>query len=54
MVPLNLLFMRCLKLGAVAYGGPAMIAQIKQMMVGAYISSHIWYSSLADMIVALH
>jgi chromate transporter len=34
MVPLNLLFMRCLKLGAVAYGGPAMIAQIKQMMVG--------------------
>jgi chromate transporter len=34
MVPLSVLFKRFLKLGAVAYGGPAMIAQIKQMMVG--------------------
>jgi chromate transporter len=36
MVPLNLLFKRFLKLGATAYGGPAMIAQIKEMVVGRY------------------
>jgi chromate transporter len=36
MVPLNLLFKRFLKLGAVAYGGPAMMGQIKQMVVGEY------------------
>ena len=32
-VPLSLLFRRFLKLGAVAYGGPAMIGQIKQTVV---------------------
>jgi len=36
MVPLNLLFKRFLKLGAIAYGGPAMMGQIKQMVVGEY------------------
>jgi len=36
MVPLSLLFKRFLKLGAVAYGGPAMMAQIKQKVVGEY------------------
>jgi len=36
MVPLNLLFKRFLKLGAVAYGGPAMMGQIKQKVVGEY------------------
>ena len=36
MVPLKLLFKRFLKLGAVAYGGPAMMGQIKQMVVGEY------------------
>ncbi len=34
MVPLALLFKRFLKLGSVAYGGPAMMGQIKQMVVG--------------------
>ena len=33
MIPLSLLFKRFLKLGAVAYGGPAMMAQIKQTVV---------------------
>jgi len=33
MIPLGLLFKRFLKLGAVAYGGPAMMAQIKQTVV---------------------
>ena len=33
MLPLSLLFKRFLKLGAVAYGGPAMMAQIKQTVV---------------------
>ena len=36
MVPLDLLFKRFLKLGAVAYGGPAMMGQIKQRVVGEY------------------
>jgi chromate transporter len=33
---LKILFLRFLKLGAVAYGGPAMMGQIKQMVVGEY------------------
>jgi chromate transporter len=36
MVTLNVLFKRFLKLGAVAYGGPAMMGQIKQKVVGEY------------------
>ena len=36
MLPLNLLFMRFLKLGATAYGGPAMIGQIKETVVKKY------------------
>jgi chromate transporter len=36
MVSLSVLFRRFLKLGAVAYGGPAMMGQIKQMVVGEY------------------
>ena len=33
MIPLSLLFARVFKLGATAYGGPAMIAQIKETAV---------------------
>jgi chromate transporter len=33
MIPLSLLFTRVFKLGATAYGGPAMIGQIKEMAV---------------------
>jgi chromate transporter len=36
MPPLNLLFTRFLKLGATAYGGPAMIGQIKETVVKKY------------------
>ena len=36
MIPLNLLFIRFLKLGATAYGGPAMIGQIKETVVKKY------------------
>ena len=36
MLPLNLLFTRFLKLGATAYGGPAMSGQIKQVVVTDY------------------
>jgi chromate transporter len=36
MLPLSLLFKRFLKLGATAYGGPAMSGQIKQVVVGDY------------------
>jgi chromate transporter len=36
MLPLNLLFIRFLKLGATAYGGPAMIGQIKETVVKKY------------------
>jgi chromate transporter len=36
MLPLNLLFIRFLKLGATAYGGPAMIGQIKETVVEKY------------------
>jgi chromate transporter len=36
MPPLSLLFVRFLKLGATAYGGPAMIGQIKQSVVNEY------------------
>ena len=34
--PLNLLFKRFFKLGATAYGGPAMSGQIKQAVVTDY------------------
>jgi chromate transporter len=36
MIPLTLLFTRVLKLGATAYGGPAMIGQIKETAVNRY------------------
>lgn len=36
MLPLSLLFTRFLKLGATAYGGPAMTGQIKQVVVADY------------------
>jgi len=36
MFPLSLLFIRFLKLGATAYGGPAMIGQIKETAVNRY------------------
>jgi chromate transporter len=36
MLPLSLLFKRFLKLGAIAYGGPAMAGQIKQAVVTDY------------------
>ena len=36
MIPLPLLFTRVLKLGATAYGGPAMIAQIKETAINRY------------------
>jgi chromate transporter len=36
MFPLSLLFKRFLKLGATAYGGPAMTGQIKQAVVADY------------------
>ncbi len=36
MIPLGLLFTRIFKLGATAYGGPAMIAQIKETVVNRY------------------
>jgi len=36
MTPLSLLFIRVFKLGATAYGGPAMIAQIKEAAVNRY------------------
>jgi len=36
MLPLSLLFKRFLKLGATAYGGPAMSGQIKQAVVTDY------------------
>ncbi len=36
MIPLSVLFRRFLKLGAIAYGGPAMMGQIKQKVVGEY------------------
>jgi chromate transport protein ChrA len=36
MFPLSLLFTRFLKLGATAYGGPAMNGQIKQVVVKDY------------------
>jgi len=36
MLSLRLLFLRILKLGATAYGGPAMIGQIKEMAVNRY------------------
>jgi chromate transporter len=36
MFPLSLLFIRFLKLGATAYGGPAMIGQIKETTVNRY------------------
>ena len=36
MISLSVLFGRFLKLGAIAYGGPAMMGQIKQKVVGEY------------------
>src|SRR4030067_661695 len=36
MIPLSVLFTRVFKLGATAYGGPAMIAQIKETAVNRY------------------
>jgi chromate transporter len=36
MTPLSLLFIRVFKLGATAYGGPAMIGQIKEAAVNRY------------------
>src|SRR4030042_6983461 len=36
MLPLSLLFKRFFKMGATAYGGPAMSGQIKQVVVGDY------------------
>jgi hypothetical protein len=36
MLPLSLLFKRFLKLGATAYGGPAMTGQIKQAVIADY------------------
>ena len=36
MIPLGLLFARIFKLGATAYGGPAMIGQIKETVVNRY------------------
>ncbi len=36
MIPLSLLFTRVFKLGATAYGGPAMIGQIKETAVNRY------------------
>jgi len=36
MIPLSLLFARIFKLGATAYGGPAMIGQIKETAVNRY------------------
>ena len=36
MIPLGLLFARIFKLGVTAYGGPAMIAQIKETVVNRY------------------
>ena len=36
MIPLSLLFVRVLKLGATAYGGPAMIAHIKETAINRY------------------
>jgi chromate transporter len=36
MLPLSLLFKRFFKLGATAYGGPAMSGQIKQAVVTDY------------------
>jgi chromate transporter len=36
MISLSVLFRRFLRLGAVAYGGPAMMGQIKQKIVGEY------------------
>ena len=36
MIPLSFLFTRVLKLGATAYGGPAMISQIKEAAVKRY------------------
>ena len=36
MIPMSLLFIRVLKLGATAYGGPAMIAQIKETAINRY------------------
>src|SRR4030043_844542 len=36
MIPLSVLFTRVFKLGATAYGGPAMIGQIKETVVNRY------------------
>jgi chromate transporter len=36
MIPLSLIFSRFFKLGATAYGGPAMISQIKEMALNRY------------------
>ncbi len=35
-IPLSILFARIFKLGATAYGGPAIIAQIKETAVNRY------------------